>query len=89
MLGRVHESLGDFIPEGKQISNIPDCQTIDSEYGQYSIKFSKQNDKLRVVKNFLLKSGYYHKREYIEFYDFILKVNKIENNAYFIAVNQK
>jgi len=63
--------------------------SVESEFGQYSIEFHKNNDKMLVIKSFLLNPGYYTIHRYKDFYSFIEGVKDIERNSFIVAKSQK
>jgi hypothetical protein len=66
--------------------SLPERSVIN-EFGEYRIGFFKNDDKILVIKSFLLNSGYYTKDKYEDFYAFISKVREIEKSSIIIAKN--
>lgn len=82
------DSIEYIIPVGYNISNQLNNHTVISEFGQYKIEFHKQGNKVKVVKSFLLKSGYYPIETFKNLYDFIHSVEEIENNTYIVTTRK-
>lgn len=74
---------------GYELSNLLKNQTIVSKFGEYKIGFEHEFNRIKVIKSFLLNSGFYSKEEYEEFYNFIKKVKQVESNFYIILNKQK
>ena len=74
------------IPDGYKLQEVPDSTTFSNNFGQYSLQFSKQDRTITVVKNLLIKSGYYPLSEYNDFYKFVNKIHNIENRIYLTLV---
>lgn len=76
------------IPEGYSIhANIKE-DSVESEYGKYTLKMIVDDQKLIAIKSFVLYDGKCTLEYYPAFYSFIKKVNDKENNALFL-LNKK
>lgn len=69
------------IPNGYFVMNDIKNQSFETNYGSYSLEFSKNNDNIRMYKSFILKAGYYSADQYKAFYDFIQQVIDSEKNV--------
>lgn len=79
------DTLEYLLPNGKVITNQPTNIQIDDTFGRYSISFEQKDQKVIVIKNFMVYSGNYPKETYKPFFDFLNKIRDFENNAYIIT----
>jgi hypothetical protein len=75
-------------PENYTISSLPENQSIQNEFGHYSIEFIPEKNKVKIIKKFLLNSGNFSDEKYRSFYAFLKNVEGIENNTYMITTNK-
>ena len=78
------------IPEGYKLSSLSPDQSIKTVFGEYNLQTKFLENKVVVVKNFLLNSGNYPIEQYSKFYEFVNQVKGFENNMYIITkkINQ-
>jgi hypothetical protein len=69
------------IPNGYLVTTDFKKQTIETDYGSYSLKFSRNNDNIQILKSFSLKAGYYTAEQYKALYDFVQQVKDSEKNV--------
>ncbi|OFX89034.1 MAG: hypothetical protein A2W99_02495 [Bacteroidetes bacterium GWF2_33_16] len=77
-----------FIPKGFEIFRLFDSKSINSNFGSYFIELKPTNDKIMVIKKFVLNSGYYKIEEYNKFYDFIKNIKDIESNNNIVLIKK-
>lgn len=82
------DTINYLIPLGYQLSCLPKNQTLNSTFGSYSIRFLHDNNKIEVVKNFILNDGDYPLAQYKDFFKFVKTVNDIENSSYIVTKRQ-
>jgi len=70
------------IPQGYGLSEPVANQYVSDGPGEYSMKFSKQEDHIQVVKELKVQPGFYPKSDYQEIYSFFSKVKMIENKIF-------
>ncbi len=80
------DSIVYLIPEDYHVSNKLTNMEIVNEFGKYKIEFKLSDNKIRVVKSFLLNSGYYTSAKYESLYNFINEVNNIENKIHIVII---
>lgn len=73
------------LPSGYAISELPKNQLISSEFGQYSINFSKEDGKLVVHRILSIKRGIYPKEKYQSYVDFRKKTAILDNTKVLIT----
>jgi hypothetical protein len=73
------------IPFGYKLLAKNQNQHIVTRFGEYDLQFIPQQDKMLVIKRFILKSGNYPIEEYGKFYEFIGQIAGFENNTYIIS----
>jgi len=83
------DTLEYSIPIGNKVSNTLQPQHIESKYGDYAIEFQEYDNKIVVIKSFLLHSGEYGIEEYDDFYNFITEVIKLEKSTYLVTTQQR
>lgn len=66
------------IPD-KQIANIPENVSVESEFGKYQLSFEHKGNKLLCYKAFLLYTGRYSLDNYTDFFGFISAVKNSEH----------
>ncbi len=78
------------IPEGYKLASLSPNQSIKTVFGEYNLQTKFLENKVVVVKNFLLNSGNYPIEQYSKFYEFVNQVKGFENNMYIITkkINQ-
>ena len=81
------DTLEYITPENYTISSLPENQSIQNEFGHYSIEFIPEKNKVKIIKKFLLNSGNFSDEKYRSFYAFLKNVEGIENNTYMITTN--
>lgn len=75
------------IPEGFQISALPENTTLTTRFGDYKTEYIvKDKNTVLFTRSFLFKRGYYEKTDYDAFRKFMETVNKIDNSK--IAVTK-
>ena len=67
-------------PPQINISQLPKTKSIKSDYGYYHISYKREENKVEVLRDFVLFAGNYSLDEYTDFYTFIENVKKIEKN---------
>jgi hypothetical protein len=82
------DTIDYLIPVGYQLSGLPKNQIINSAFGNYSIRFLQNNNKIEVVKSFLLNAGDYPLAQYKDFFKFVRAVYDIENSSYIVTKKQ-
>ncbi len=83
------DTIDYLLPEGYSVSKTPKNQKMHNEFGHYEIEFNQRDSKFIVTKSFLLNSGNYYDDEYKSLYDFINRINEIENNSHIVIVKSK
>ena len=73
------------IPVGYLVSGMPKDQTIQSVYGNYTIRFQQNTNSVVVFKSFILNAGNYSLSQYKDFYTFVKKVYDSENYTYIVT----
>jgi len=73
------------IPVGYAVTGALTDEHISTEFGEYELKSQHKGSKVIIIKHFLLNSGIYSVEKYKSFYDFVHKVNGIENNTYIVT----
>ncbi|SHF45517.1 DUF3857 domain-containing protein [Dysgonomonas macrotermitis] len=68
------------------VSKIPDNITLETKYGNFSLNFDLDGNKILIKKSLLIKSGRYPITEYDKFYDFIQQVRNIQTKKYYIEI---
>lgn len=69
------------LPNGFQIDASPEPIIINSEFGNYELKVTKDaNGALQVSRNFLIKKGTYSKEQFEEFRNFQIEVAKADKS---------
>lgn len=81
------------LPENFDIEALPESQTITSEFGEFQIKIStavqEGNNQIKVNRSLVIKEGEWPAPEYQKFYDFINKVNRLNNlKAVIVSTNK-
>lgn len=71
--------LGDI-----RINKIPEPILIESEYGQYNLKYELKDNKVFIYKMIYIKNGRYTKEQYPEFYKFMMSVKNNENKNFYL-----
>lgn len=66
---------------------VPECDTISSKYGFYTICSSKSEDQIFVIKKFQLYNGEYAHEEYEDFFNFFKAIHRKENKTAIILKN--
>ncbi len=79
------DTLKYYLPENLKLTENYKLIIIETKFGKYNIRVIKLEDRVEVIKNFELFSGYYPLNEYPEFYAFIKKVSDSENFSYLIT----
>ncbi len=62
----------------------PEDITIESPYGNYSVRFDLNDNQLKVIKKLLIFKGSYSVNEYSEFYRFWSSIQANENKNYYL-----
>ncbi|MBN2639143.1 MAG: DUF3857 domain-containing protein [Bacteroidales bacterium] len=75
------DSITYNIPEDYKISGMRNDTTINTKFGEYSIKLIQKNSAIMVVKKYLLNSGNYPLSEYSKLYRFIKDIYKSESKV--------
>ncbi|EGK03272.1 DUF3857 domain-containing protein [Dysgonomonas gadei] len=70
----------------KTISKMPDSVELKSEFGEYSLKFEADENKLIVYKTILINPGRYSLDRYKDFYDFIMFIRNNESKNYYLEI---
>jgi len=79
------DTLEYSIPLGFKITNTLIDNEIKSSFGNYKIKYIQGENKITVHKSFLLNSGNYSKEEYGNFFNFLKKIEDLENSTYIVT----
>jgi hypothetical protein len=79
------DTLEYLIPDGFYLSGTLNNKFISSEFGSYTIEFTQKDKMVRVIRNFLLNTGYYTSEKYKAFYSFISEIKETENNTYIVT----
>lgn len=66
------------IPKNYKFSEIPLQKKVDSEYGNYSIEFSQQNDKIIIIRKLKLNKGLISVDKIPNYINFRKQINKID-----------
>lgn len=66
------------IPKNYKFSEIPLAKKIDSEYGNYSIEFSQENDRIVIKRKFKLNKGSIAVDKIPNYINFRKQINKID-----------
>ncbi|MDP5077758.1 MAG: DUF3858 domain-containing protein [Nonlabens sp.] len=76
------------LPDGFKIDASPEPIIINSEFGNYELKVTKDaNGALQVSRNFLIKKGTYSKEQFEEFRNFQIEVAKADKSKVVIIKN--
>lgn len=71
---------------GYTISKIPENIHLESDYGNYTLTFEIEKDKLIIYKSVLIHAGEYTLSDYKSFYQFMVSVRNYENNNYYLDI---
>jgi hypothetical protein len=74
------------LPIGYKSMNNLEGTVIENEFGFYKTKFENESDKVRLIRQFMLKSGVYQLDKYPLFFDFIEAVDQAENKNNFLII---
>jgi len=66
------------LPENYWIRNLPEDQTIKSQYGSYSLQMVFADDGLTVKRKVVLVKGKYEEESFGRFYEFIEKIRRVD-----------
>jgi len=66
------------LPKNLDIKEFSRTEQENSKFGKYFYNFEVSNNRLIVIKQRTIYSGQYDSEQYADFYDFIEKLNKIE-----------
>ena len=75
------------IPKGYDLSEPVANQYVSEGPGAYSMKFTKQENNIQVVKELKVQPGFYPKSDYQTIYNFFNKVKMIENKIFITLSN--
>jgi len=75
------------IPDKYKAKNIPD-ENIETQFGAVTVKYILHDDKIKIYRNILIKSGDYSIEEYPDFYQFITKLQEITNTPISFIKNE-
>lgn len=76
------------LPEGYEIASLPEGITLDSQFGSYQLRFSKETgDTITLERSMKLNQGYYSKDLYTTFRSFMRKVAKHDKSK--IVIHKK
>ncbi len=73
------------IPKGYKISSLSPDQSIKTAFGEYNLQCKILDNKMIVIKHFLLNRGNYPIEQYAKFYEFVNQIKGFENNTYIIT----
>ena len=79
------DTLEYALPNGSVLTNLPEKQHIESNFGHYNIEFDCFPDKVIVRKSVLVKAGNYPIDQYADFYEFIKTIKDYEKQSYIIT----
>ena len=77
------------MPVGYALSTLPKEKTLNTLFGRYTLRFQPFNERIKVIKNFILYAGNYPLTQYKEFFKFIRTVYDIENSSYIVTKKQE
>jgi hypothetical protein len=73
------DSIVFLLPKGYQVETIPRNKTLSTDYGEYTLKVTIQNDQAVYVRDLKINSGFWPKENYqavVEFYTNIVSNDK-------------
>lgn len=73
------------IPQNYKIDEIPDDVTVNSEFGNYSLQFTKNEKQIKVLRKIRVNKGLYPKEKYNEYVSFRKKAINIDNSKILIT----
>ena len=76
------------MPVGYGVSMLPKEQSLNTVFGRYTLRFQQDNNRIKVIKNFILNAGNYPLTQYREFFKFIRTVYDFENSSYIVTKKQ-
>lgn len=82
------DTLNYTIPIDYDVTSLPRNLQITSRFGNYSIQFTQKENRVEVIKRFILYAGNYPSEQYKDFFQFVSTVSESENNNY-IVTNKK
>lgn len=65
-------------PSGYQIEQLPENLSVKSEFGDYTLNFSVQNDNVIITRYLKREKGLFPPEKYIDFREFYKTINKAE-----------
>ena len=79
------DSITYYFPENLVLQNLPENLSYKTKFGNYTLHFEIQTNKLFVVKTFELKKGDYELAQYADLYNFINEVVKKERTGIILS----
>jgi hypothetical protein len=76
------------MPVGYMVSTLPKEQNLNTVFGRYTLRFQQDNNRIKVIKNFVLNAGNYPLTQYREFFKFVRAVYDFENSSYIVTKKQ-
>jgi hypothetical protein len=83
------DSIDYRMPVGYMISALPKEQILNTVFGRYTLRFQQENNRIKVIKSFILNAGNYPLTQYKEFFKFIRTVYDFENSSYIVTKKQE
>jgi len=74
-----------IIPKNYKIEEIPEDFSLNSEFGEYTLKIVKNGDNLKVQRIIKIKKGIYAKEKYNNYMTFRKKIMNIDNTKILIT----
>ena len=73
------------IPQNYKIDEVPDDVTVNSEFGSYTLHFTKNEKEIKVLRKIRVNKGLYPKEKYNEYVSFRKKTINIDNSKILIT----
>ncbi|NME66471.1 DUF3857 domain-containing protein [Flammeovirga aprica] len=74
-----------YLLEGMKLKNIPEVQTLETEFGSYSNSVEKKNENtIRLIRKFSIKGGVYAKEKYSAYYNFMKEVRTFDSRTFWL-----
>ena len=74
----ISEEISITLPDNLYIKNIPETESIESKYGEYSLGYIRAEDKILYQRQIVLKTGLFAEDDYEEFHDYLLSIKRID-----------
>lgn len=72
-------------PKNYKIEEVPEDFNLNSEFGEYQIKFLKEGQNLKVLRNIKINKGVYTKEKYNSYINFRKKIQSVDNSKILIS----